>query len=382
MLREGLQWELAESCQSGVGGGEIRGVVQIGCRGERVGRVRGGSPHRGRIGLDEQAVQRDGLIQRAQAGVARGEVRAVEGEIRPERGERRDEFDRAAVGMEKETTRRKWDRLQRFEQQPEGVDAVNRGGAVERDGEGELRLKNSALFVQRRAAQAGEARIIGPGAVEHPAVEADLADGCAGIGLEIMAQRFEPRRGTVAGVPRMEAIARREVERRVLRRDARGEGSHGRPVGFLGAIDDDVGDAGGGQRGQDCGDVLGERRGREVVVCVAEVHEGAEAALYLDEVRLSQSADALADGGETIAPRRRKVGEELEAGQGVGVAGGNFGGSGATEKLRETDDKTTHEGRVGIGVESEQPIGPELGGEPYGRDTTEYTVSFDAVGHG
>jgi len=72
--------------------------------------------------------------------------------------------------------------LQYFEQQAEGVDAVNRGGTVERDGKRELRLEDVALFLQGGAAQTGEAWIIGPGAVEHPAIEADLTDGRAGIG--------------------------------------------------------------------------------------------------------------------------------------------------------------------------------------------------------
>lgn len=151
----------------------------------------------------------------------------------------------------------------------------------------------------------------------------------------------------------MQAVAGREVERWVLRGDAGGERGDGGPVGLLGAVDDKVSDAGGGECGEDRRDVRGERRGSEVVVRVAEGHNVAEAARRSGEVRLREGADALADGGETVATRGGEVSEELEGGERVGVAGGNLGGSGTAEKLGEADDEAAHEGRVGIGVESE-----------------------------
>ena len=83
-------------------------------------------------------------------------------------------------------------------------------GAVEGDGEVELGLEGGDLFFQRSTAEAGEAGIVGAGAVEHPAVEADFADRGPGIGDEVGLKGFEPRGGTIPDVPRVETVGGEE----------------------------------------------------------------------------------------------------------------------------------------------------------------------------
>lgn len=116
--------------------------------------------------------------------------------------------------MEEEAAGWERDGAEGFEEEAEGVDAVDGGGAVEGDGKGELSFEDGELFVERGAAEAGEAGIIGAGAVEHPAVEADFTDGGAGIGGEVGAEGFEPGGGAVADIPRMKAVAGKEMELR------------------------------------------------------------------------------------------------------------------------------------------------------------------------
>ena len=157
--------DVAENGEGRAGGGEVGGMVERRRGGEGERRVGGWGEHRGGVGLDEKAVERDFLEEFAEAGVAGGEVGGVEREIRPERGEGRNEFKGAAVGVEEKTARRERDGAERFEQEAEGVDAMDRGGAVEGDGEGELGFEDGELFVERSAAEAGEAGIVGAGAV-------------------------------------------------------------------------------------------------------------------------------------------------------------------------------------------------------------------------
>lgn len=136
----------------------------------------------------------------------------------------------------------------------------------------------------------------------------------------------------------MQAVARREVQQRMVRRRAGGEGSDSGPVGFFGAIDDDVGYAGGGECGQNRRKVRAEGRGAEMVMSVAEVHHVVSTAWGSSEVQVGEGADTLAYGGETVATRGGEVGEEFEGGEWVGVTGGNFSGCSAAKKIGEADD--------------------------------------------
>ena len=213
--REFGERESAEVGEGGVGGGEVGGVVKRGRDGDCMGCVRGWGEHRGGVGLDEEAVERDFSEEFAETGVARGEVGGVEGKIGAEGGERGDEFDGAAVGVKQETTRGERDGAERFEQKAEGIDAVNGGGAIQGDGEVELGFEDRELFVERCTPEAGEARVIGAGTVKHPAVEADFADRGPGIGAEVASKSFEPRGRTISDVPRVKPVGRQE---RKLRR--------------------------------------------------------------------------------------------------------------------------------------------------------------------
>ncbi len=216
LLGKGGEREVTEGSKGGVGGGEIGRVVERRLGGEGAGSVFGRREHRGGVGFHEETIERNFLVELAEAGVARGEVGGVEGEVGAEGGERRDHFSGATVGVKQEAARgeatRGMDGLERLEEQAEGVDAVDRGGAVECDGESKLGFEDRELFVEWGAAEAGEARIVGAGAVEHPAVEADFTHGGARIGGEISAESFEPGGRTVSDIPRVEAVARKQLK--------------------------------------------------------------------------------------------------------------------------------------------------------------------------
>ncbi len=166
--------------------------------------------HRGGVGLDEETGERDVFEKLAEPGMARGEVGGVEGKIGAEGGKRGDEFDRAAVGVKQETARGKRDGAECFEEKAEGIDAVNRGGSIQGDGEVELGFEGGDLLVERSPAETGEARVIGAGTVKHPAVEADFADRGPGIGDEVGSKGFEPRGRTISDVPRVKTVGRQE----------------------------------------------------------------------------------------------------------------------------------------------------------------------------
>ncbi len=137
-----------------------------------------GEGHGGGIGFDQEAVGRNVAESIQLAGTACVEEVTVEGEVGAEIGEGFDEFGRAAVSMEKKAARRQRRRgTKRVVKGTPGAEAVDRGGTNMRGGEGELGAKDIALFLQGSAAQTNEARIVWAGAVSHPAIEADLADG-------------------------------------------------------------------------------------------------------------------------------------------------------------------------------------------------------------
>lgn len=192
-------------------------MIEGGVGGEGERRVGVWREHRGGVGLDEETGERDVSEKLAEPGMAWGEVGGVEGKIGAEGGERGDEFDGAAVGVKQETTRGERDRVERFKQEAEGIDAVNRGGSIQGDGEVELCLESGDLLVKRSPAKTGEARVIGAGAVEHPAVEADFADRGPGIGDEVGAKGFEPRGRTISDVPRVKPVGRQERKLRQSR---------------------------------------------------------------------------------------------------------------------------------------------------------------------
>ncbi len=92
---------------------------------------------------------------------------------------------------------------------------------------------------------------------------------------------------------------------------------------------------------------------------------------------MGEGADSGAGAGEAVAAGGGEILEQLEGGQGIGFAGGDFGGRTVVKKIGEEDDEAAHERRVGVGMEV-QPAIAELGGEPDGGNAAEHAVSVDA----
>lgn len=95
------------------------------------------------------------------------------------------------------------------------------------------------------------------------------------------------------------------------------------------------------------------------------------------QVEFGERADALADGGEAVAAGGGEILEQVEGGQGIGFAGGDLSGRTVVKKNGEEDDEAAHERRVGVGVEV-QPAIADLGGEPDGGNAAEHAVGVDA----
>lgn len=214
----------------------------------------------GGVGFEEEAVQGDLAKDFAATGVAGTEEGAVEREIRAEAEELREHFRRAAVGVEEEAALGEGRGFEDVQERAEGVEAVDAGGEIAFGGEGELRAEDFDLCGERGAAESGEARVVGAGAVEYPAVEADFSDGRAGVGVERGAERVEPGGGAVAGVPGVEAVA--GVDKGV----AAGERGDVGPVGFAGAVDHGAAQADFGAGSRYLVEVRGERGVLEVIV--------------------------------------------------------------------------------------------------------------------
>lgn len=260
--------ELGEGAQRR---GEVGGMVgrgAVGCGEWREGLVFGGQAHGGGVGLDEEALLGDELKHGATGGVVRPEEGAVEGEIGAEVGEGADEIGRPTVGVEEEADRRQPGVAQEVVEGAEGIEAMERGGPAEFSGEGELGGADLGLFGEGRAAEAGEAGVVGAGAVEHPAVETELADGGGGVAFEPGAEGGVPGGGAVAAIPRVEPVAGQHPG------VGGGEGGDGGPIGFAGAVDDGAGEAEGGEVGGEGGEVGGERLVVGVVVRVVERGHG------------------------------------------------------------------------------------------------------------
>src|SRR5437016_9332050 len=92
------------------------------------------------------------------------EKAAVEGKIGAEVGEPFRHFGGAAVGVEEEAAGGALHAAEQIVEETEGVEAVDRSGQVAFGGEGELPKKNLRLLLDRCAAEAGEARVVGAGA--------------------------------------------------------------------------------------------------------------------------------------------------------------------------------------------------------------------------
>ena len=213
-------------------------------------------------------VERNGFEGDLLLFFARIEKCAVEGKIRAALGEGRDKFDGAAVGVEEEAALGDVYAGDDLGEGAPRLKAVDGDGAVFGAGEGELLEKNFALLGERGAALSGEARVVGAGAVENPAVDAELADGGARVGVEVGFEGFEPVGRTVAGVPRVKAVAGADE------REALGESGDAGPVGFAGAVDDHEAEASRVPRGGDAFEVRRERVVLEVVVGVVEHVDG------------------------------------------------------------------------------------------------------------
>jgi hypothetical protein len=93
---------------------------------------------------------------------------------------------------------------------------------------------------------------------------------------------------------------------------------------------------------------------------------------------LGEGADGGADGGEAVAARGRKILEEVERGEGIGVGGANFGGGRGVEKIGEKDDEAADEGGIGVGAEMAAGVA-ELADEPDGGRATADLVERDAL---
>lgn len=204
------------------------------------------------------------------AVVACGKEGAVEGKIGAEAEKSREHFGRAAVGVKEEAARGERSVFERVEERAEGVETVDAGGEVAFGGERELRAEDFDLLVERGAAESGQARIVGAGAVEDPAVESDFADVRAGSGVEGRAEGVEPGGGAVAGVPRVESVAGEDEG------VAAGERGDGGPVGFAGAVDDGALQADFGVCGGYLVEVRRERGVLKVVVSVVEQCDGTD----------------------------------------------------------------------------------------------------------
>lgn len=239
------------------------------------------------------------------AGTAFVEEVAVEGKVGAESAEGADEFHGASVGVEKETSGgQSGSDAKGVVKRTPGVDAMDGGGAVPRGGEGELCGEYVELFFERRAAETGETRVVGTGAVGHPAVETDLADGGGRMSVECSGERGEPVGGTIADMPRMKAEAWCDPGGMRV-----GEGEDLRPVGFRGAVDDGAAETEGRKLDGDFYPVRDEPLVVEMIVCVVKRERHRREETERDactvrsgcEVFFRERFDASADGRETIA---------------------------------------------------------------------------------
>ena len=99
------------------------------------------------------------------------------------------------------------------------------------------------------------------------------------------------------------------------------------------------------------------------------------------ELRLSEGADGGADGSETVTARGRKILEEIERGERIGVGGKNFDRRRGVEKIGEEDNEAADERRIGVGAEMAAGVA-ELADEPDGGGAAADLVQRHALGGG
>src|SRR5262245_4163468 len=116
-----------------------------------------------------------------------------------------DHLGRTRVGVKQEAARGQVGGAENVGERTPSVEAVDRGRPVVTGGECELGDENLCLFGKRCAAQADEARIVGPGAIENPAIKADLTQAGARMRSKYRGEFFQPGWGTVANIPRVQA---------------------------------------------------------------------------------------------------------------------------------------------------------------------------------
>lgn len=174
-----------------------------------------------------------------------------------------------------------------MEQAPR-IDAVDGGREIALGGEGELPEENLGLFLDGRAAESGETRIVGLRAMD-PAVQPNLADGGARVGVEVGEEVFLPGRRTVAGVPWVQAITRQhDGMSRSERRDIG-------PVGLAGAIGHDALHPDRGEIGEDAR-VMRHKFGiLQVVMGIVESHAGGVAGAESMQLNFRRGVEASGD---------------------------------------------------------------------------------------
>lgn len=376
--------------ERGVSGGEVGGMICPRAGGSGEGREffeSGRKPHRGRVGFDEQAVGRDDGIDGFQARFARIEKGAVEGKIGAEIGEGFYHLDGAAVGVQEETAG--WPRrgAQQVVEKAEGVEAMEGRGAVLCGGALELPDEDFGLLLEGSAAKAGEARVVGPGAIEHPAIETELADASRRMGLQRGEEGFLPRGGAIAGFPRMQAVAGNHAGG--MRGCERGDVG---PVGFTGAVDDPVTNADGGEIGKDAFTVRPKPGVVPVIVCVAEPHglsvsrrlamvgEAGVSTRTLGGV-LGERADGVANGGEAVAAGGRKLAREAERFERIDLARKDLGGRAVVEAVAKQMDEAFDERAFGVAAEGAASLA-QRADQPHGGDASAYAIRVGALGGG
>lgn len=143
--------------------------------------------------------------------------------------------------------------MESFEEWSPGLEAMDRGRAVEFRCERELNLED---FELRRKVWFG-----------NPAVEAALTDPSAREACEVAFKKGKPIRGSVLHSPGMKAKRRGNEIRMAL-----GQFRHGGPVVRVGAIDDAVDDSGFLHLGDDLLPLVFEARVGEMIMGVDQ-HE-------------------------------------------------------------------------------------------------------------
>ncbi len=227
------------------------------------------------------------------ARLLRGEEGVVEGEVGAERGETGHHLGRAAVRVEQETAARERVGAEQLVELAPGLQTVDRGGAVELNGECELGEEALDLLGQRCGRRTAGRKIIGACAFQNPAVDADFADGGARFGDQTGPQRFHPVRRAPGDVPGVQAVAGPDEG------EARGERGDARPVGLGGAVDDHRTDVESVTLARDGVEVGCEPVVLEVVVGVAE--HGAVAGAGRDHGGKCDASSAKKEGPQFLA---------------------------------------------------------------------------------